>query len=257
MKDMRKNGQEIGETMENIQMLQELEKRDNPSEENDTQELSGDSKEYDEGLSVKEVKIDPWMRGLEEIDISEGLKNCGSAESYLSILKVYYESINDSSNNIETAYEDENWKDYTSYVHSLKSTSRTIGAMKLSKLALKLEEAGNNNDIVTIDNYHNELMNLYAIVKYSLDRVPEIAGEHAESDDDKKEISKSQLNDAYNSILEVSGILDYDTLQFILDSLKDYKLPEEDAKVIKAVNEFAYKLKWDEITKVVQERING
>ncbi|MBQ9589024.1 MAG: EAL domain-containing protein [Butyrivibrio sp.] len=229
----------------------------NIGKENDTQELSGDSKEYDEGLSVKEVKIEPWMRDLEEIDISEGLKNCGSAESYLSILKVYYESINDSSNNIETAYEDENWKDYTSYVHSLKSTSRTIGAMKLSKLALKLEEAGNNNDIVTIDNYHNELMNLYAIVKYSLDRVPEITGEHAESDDDKKEISKSQLNDAYNSILEVSGILDYDTLQFILDSLKDYKLPEEDAKVIKAVNEFAYKLKWDEITKVVQERING
>ena len=212
--------------------------------------------EFSEKDMEKVPTAEPWMEKLEGIDVAEGLKNCGSADSYLNILKVYYESIESSQNNIETTYAEGNWKDYTSYVHSLKSTSRTIGAMKLSKLSAKLEEAGNNGDIETINNYHNELLNLYSIVKYSLDSVPEIAGEE-ETTDDKKEISKAQLLDAYNSILEVSNILDYDTLQFILESVKEYKLPPKDAKIVAKISDFAYKLKWDEIIQTVNERLTG
>lgn len=201
--------------------------------------------------------MEPWMQQLEGIDVAEGLKNCGSVDSYLNILKVYYESIETSRNNIETTYNDKNYKDYTSFVHSLKSTSRTIGAMQLSKLSAKLEEAGNNNDIETIDTYHNELLNLYSIIKYSLDMIPEIAGnEEQEEDDSKKEISKAQLLDAYNSILEVSNILDYDTLQFILSSVKEYKLPPRDAEAIADISDLSYKLKWDEIIDVVKERLS-
>lgn len=102
--------------------------------------------------SDDDVKVS-WLGELEkfdEIDTRQGLKNCGTAESYLSIIKVYYESMDSSRGNVVSAFDDENWKDYTSYVHSLKSTSRTIGAMELSKLAEKLENAGNAKDIDTI-----------------------------------------------------------------------------------------------------------
>ncbi len=219
---------------------------------NKTDEASNNS--VTDGV-VKAPETEPWMDKLEGIDVAEGLKNCGSADSYLSILKVYYESIETSRSNIETTYEEGNWKDYTSFVHSLKSTSRTIGAMKLSKLSAKLEEAGNNHDIETIDTYHNELLNLYSIVKYSLDMIPEIAGEE-EKDDGKVEISKSQMKDAYSSMLEVSNILDYDTLQFILSSVKEYKLPPKEAKAVAEISDYAYKLKWDDIVTVVKERLN-
>ena len=191
---------------------------------------------------------------LEEIDASEGLKNCGSPDSYLNILKVYYESIESTRNNIENAYEERNWKDYTSYVHSLKSTSRTVGAMKLSKLSAKLEEAGNKLDLNVISNYHTELLNLYSIIKYSLDSIPEIAGIEEESES-KQPITPNQLKDAYNSIIEVSQILDFDTLTFILDSLKNYSLPSEDKKTIGTISELAYKLKWDEVIKTVENRL--
>ena len=72
----------------------------------------------------------------------------------------------------------------------------------------------------------------------------------------KKEISKAQLLDAYNSILEVSNILDYDTLQFILSSVKEYKLPPRDAEAIADISDLSYKLKWDEIIDVVKERLS-
>jgi signal transduction histidine kinase/CheY-like chemotaxis protein/HPt (histidine-containing phosphotransfer) domain-containing protein len=218
---------------------------------------------YDDGTQEEEqvekepekpAADEPWMLKLEEIDPAEGLKNCGTIDSYLSILKVYFESIDGNMDNIETAYAEENWKDYTSYVHSLKSTSRTIGAMKLSKLAERMELAGNENDIETIGNHQTELINLYSIIKYSLESIPEVAGEK-EEEKEKADITNAQLTDAYKTIIEVSSVLDYDTLSFVLSSLSDYNLPDDDAKVIKKVNEYAYKLSWDKITEIVKNRL--
>ncbi|SFB73845.1 EAL domain-containing protein [Butyrivibrio sp. YAB3001] len=206
-------------------------------------------------LEKENAGQESWIDKLNGIDTDQGLKNCGTLDSYLSILKVYFESIESTRGNIEKTYADRNWKDYTSYVHSLKSTSRTIGATSLSKLSEKLENAGNEKDIDTIDTYQNELLNIYQSVENSLSQIPEIAGEE-ENDDNKQEISKNQLKDAYMTILEVSKILDFDTLQFVIDSLKEYKLPAEDSAAVKKIGELAYKLKWDDIAELVQKRID-
>ncbi len=208
------------------------------------------------GVDKKEYP--QWMYGLEGIDVTEGLRNCGSEDSYLSILKVYYESVGLTEENITNAYESQNYKDYTSYVHSLKSTSRTIGAKELSKLAEKMEAAGNANDIDTINEYQSELMNMYSLVRYTLSKVPEIAGEKSDDEEIKKdEISKKELIDAYQSIAEVSRTLDYDTLTFILDSLKKYSLPERDERTIRKIGDLAYKLQWDEIINLAQEGLKA
>jgi len=214
-----------------------------------------------EGAKVKEAASDSeypaWFDKLEHIEVSEGLKNCGNAESYLSILKVYYESADITQENIENAYNEENWKDYTSYVHSLKSTSRTIGAKELSKLAEKMENAGNENDLETIHDHQPELINLFTIIKHSLAEIEEIAGTKEETEGlEKEEITKAQMIDAYQSIIEVSKSLDYDTLSFILDSVKKYKLPDNDQKITRKIGEMAYKLQWDEIVNLAQKGIS-
>ncbi len=191
--------------------------------------------------------------------MDQALKNCGSVDSYLSILKVYYESAEITRTNIENAYNEENWKNYTSYVHSLKSTSRTIGAKELSKMAEMLEKAGNENDFATIREFHNEMLSLFSVIKYTLSKVPEIDEENRKEQDDtaKEDISPAQLKDAYQSIIEVSRSLDYDTLSFILDSLKRYKLPEADAKIIRSIGNMAYKLQWDEIINTATQGLNA
>ena len=200
-----------------------------------------------------------WFAALsfiDEIDVSVGLSNCGSKESYLNILKVFFESIGNTKENIKNSYETENWKDYTSYVHSLKSTSRTIGGISLSKLAEKLEKAGNENDIDTIRTYQDEPLDKYYVLETGLDHIPEIKGQHDE-DKEKKPISEAQLKDAYASILEVSKVLDYDTLMFILDSIKEYELPFDDSIAMKKIADLSYKLDWDGISQLVESRLNS
>ena len=200
----------------------------------------------------------PWTQNLEKIDVEEGLKNCGNMDSYLSILKVYYESVPMTESNIVTAFNEENWKDYTSYVHSLKSTSRTIGAKELSAFAAEMEAAGNDHDIDKIKARQNELMTLFETVKNTLEKVPDIKGEEPEVEDvGKEDITQDQLLDAYQSIVEVSKSLDYDTLTFILDSLKKYNLPEKDTKIARRIGEMAYKLQWDEIINLANEGMSA
>ena len=213
--------------------------------------------ETEEGeIPSTKVELPEWMEKLKNIDINEGLKNCGSVESYISILKVYYESVNMTRSNIENAFSGENWKDYTSYVHSLKSTSRTVGATDLSKLSELLEKAGNDNDTELIRNHQDELLKMYLEISDSLSLIPEISGvRKAENDEDKELIKPEKLKDAYATILEISGSLDYDTLTFVLDSLDKYRLPDKDREIVSRIKDLAYKLKWDEIIAVTKEAI--
>lgn len=199
----------------------------------------------------------PFDGVFKEIDYKEGLKNCGSLDSYLNILKVYYDSINFTRDNIYGAYKSGNIKDYTSYVHSLKSTSRTIGATKLSDMAKMLEDAGNSEDIKTISEYTPQLLNMYHIVAHELSELKEIVGSKEKNDSDKPAISASQLMDAYNTIVEVCEVLDYDTLIYVLDTVNKYSISGVDNDIIKKIGELSYKLDWDGIKQIVTDRLGN
>ena len=103
---------------------------------------------------------------------------------------------------------------------------------------------------------NDELLSRYDAIESSLSKIPEVAGVE-ENAADKKEISDAQIIDAYSSILEVSKVLDYDTLMFILDSIKEYRLSPDDEQLMSKISKLAYKLKWDEITELVQNRLNS
>ena len=84
-------------------------------------------------------------RGLEYlakcgIDIKKGISNCGGEEEfYRSILLEYLNSSDEKKNKLEQHLKDGDMEGYGIQVHSLKSTSATIGAMALSEKALELE----------------------------------------------------------------------------------------------------------------------
>ena len=65
------------------------------------------------------------------------------AQLYLEILSDYV--LPERKQQIIEAYETQNWDNYRVGVNSLKSTSKTIGAMQLSEMALSLETAAKQN----------------------------------------------------------------------------------------------------------------
>ena len=79
----------------------------------------------------------------EYIDRNVGLKYCAFDQTmYLEFLGIYCEEYETKMKQLAENFSAENWKDYVTYVHSLKSTSLNIGAVILSEMAADMEKAG-------------------------------------------------------------------------------------------------------------------
>ena len=108
-----------------------------------------------EFASLRSVGIEP----------KAGLRYCqNDVDLYRSLLAEYAYGEIEKGNNLQKSFDEENWHDYSIYVHSLKSSSRMIGATALSMRAAKLEAAANAGDIVSIMTEHEAMMEEYEVV---------------------------------------------------------------------------------------------
>ena len=102
-----------------------------------------------------------FLYKLEEIDVDSGLDYCGDGESYLEVLEVYLDSAEKKAEEIENYWAAGDIKNTTIKVHALKSSSRSIGALKLEELAARLEQAGKDGDTDTLNKELGELISRY------------------------------------------------------------------------------------------------
>ncbi len=94
------------------------------------------------------------------LDVKTGMGYCMDDEDfYVEILQTYFED--NKRDLISDAYEAENWKDYETYVHALKSTSLNIGAVTLSEHAKALEYAAKEQNYDYIREHHQSVFQEY------------------------------------------------------------------------------------------------
>ena len=112
--------------------------------------------------------------GLGEIkmlDVELGLYLCGDVEDYLDALAVFAGSIASKSEKLEKALAEDDLATYSTLVHSLKSSARTVGATDLSDLARKLETAGKNGERALLDEQTPQLLAAYRALEEPLKKL--------------------------------------------------------------------------------------
>jgi len=128
-------------------------------------ELSMENEENTEEL----VQITDEKEQCEYIDELVGLKYCAfNKEMYSEFLKIYFDGFDEKSKQLTQTFKEQNWNDYVTSVHSLKSTSLNIGGVQLSEYAATLEYKGkdylasNDNEALSyLLEHHETLMKLY------------------------------------------------------------------------------------------------
>lgn len=98
------------------------------------------------------------LEGQDLIDVNVGIKHCGYDDLYLDVLGSYFESIKESKKKLSEFLEKEDLKNYMIRIHSVKSSSKTIGALALGDKAARLEQAAKENDIEFIQAKHEEFI---------------------------------------------------------------------------------------------------
>ncbi len=196
-----------------------------------------------DGAKEKTIDAGNLMESLgdiPEIDPVAGLANCGSDEGYMSVLSVFHQTAASKADEIEELYRNGDIENYTIKVHALKSSARIIGASEINALALKLEEAGRNKDMSFIDENNAKLLDMYRKLDSKLSRFDK-------NEKDLPSISDSALKEAYQTITEIAGSMDYGMMEDILKELKGYSLPEKDKINISKIESLLTELDWDGI----------
>lgn len=216
------------------------------------EEIMEKATEADVEEDLDEIPTDlAWISDITDVSVPEGINNSGGIKNYIFALKLFYDTIDDNSEVISNAYENQNIRLYTIKVHALKSSARIIGAISLSTQAAMLEDAGNHEDINYIKNNHGKFMEDYLAFKDKL----KLMDEGVEDDSDKQPISAEELKEAYNTLAEMIPQLDYDAVEMILDQVKEYKLSSDDASRISKLEKLLRSFDWDGMEALVKEAL--
>ena len=141
-----------------------------PDEKIQRTEVRSEDSEIQTDSQVQNTQ-DAKLEKLSEIlDIKTGIAYCADdAQLYLEILSEYV--LPERMQQIDEAYEKQNWNNYRVGVHSLKSTSKTIGAIKLSEMALSLETAAKQQNVEYIKEHHAMTMQIYENLKSNIRQI--------------------------------------------------------------------------------------
>ena len=217
-----------------------------------SKEESSNTGPADEQKQVIPGVLMPLME-QESIDVGLGMKNSGSAEAYLPLLKIFYTSIDGKANEILQFYEAEDWKDYTIKVHALKSSARIIGAVKFGEEAQELENAGKREDIAYIREHQEPFMQRYMEFKTLLS----VLFAEEEKVPDQPEADAELMADAYEEIRSAAEAMDCDRLENLFAEMADYRIPATEESLWNRLKEASDQYDYGAIMELLSQAHTG
>ena len=184
----------------------------------------------DETIKDELDKLPMWLKTVPHIDLSAGIKGCGSAEDYVDALYIFRSSIDEKATDITEYLAYRDWTMYRISVHSLKSMARLVGAKALSEFAAKLEDAADKDEHDILFRDTSELIREYRKFDKYLEPLMD--------DEDIKQIMEEgsdQTGEIHNEIRPIyqnRTVLFIQSNQDIVTKGIEKNLSENDFKVI-------------------------
>lgn len=175
------------------------------------------------------------------IDYNAAVTNCGSEETFVQALQIFYGTLDQKANDIEKFEREKDIKNYTVLVHALKSSARLVGALKLSEDAKYLEACGDKNDIHEIELKTPALLSQYRNYKKILEKV---FGKTDEEDMSLPEISIDELKEFYSMIKDMAASFDLDNIDQMMEEIKDYRIPAAEKERFKKIKDCITAADW-------------
>lgn len=187
----------------------------------------------------------------------------GNVDAYCDILEMYAKKGPEKRSYIDRLFEKKDWKNYVIEVHALKSTSLSIGAVKLSELAKELELAGKAGSYNVIEKKNSMLSDMYGEV---IDIVNDYLGENDSGDaaeeteeiTEFKDISKEMLSEYIAKAKAACEDFDGDAMTAVAAETAEYSyngkpLKEYFGKAAELAEDFEYDSAAEQISKLEAE----
>ncbi len=168
------------------------------------------------------------------IDIEHGVRAIGGDyDSYLDIIKTYYNDGIKKHTYINTLYINRNLLAFKTEVHAIKSASASIGALDLSSKALALEKASSKEDWTFIDENVDTFLKEFKSV---LEAIEKHLHSKVKVDGEKQVADTNFLKEKIEPLEEAIDYVDLDGIENILEELCKFEWAE-------SINEYLQNIK--------------
>ncbi len=181
------------------------------------------------------------------IDIEAALESSQcTMEELIDIMHIFYDTIDQKSEEIKTCLINNDIVNYTIYVHALKSASKLIGANNLAEKAYYFEKCGKENNIDEIKSGTDELLSDYKALKEAIE--PIIASVTETSDIDKYDLLLL-LNDLKEFLNERDVVMIHEYIK----QLNQVRFNDDFASMLKTVTSLTYTMDYTECIHLIDE----
>lgn len=188
-------------------------------------------------------KVNPMLWQMEGIDAAVGMKYCdGDADLYRDILSDYMDTIEEKADIIEQSVDKGDLETYTIEVHSLKSTSKSIGALELSELAKDLEANGKNKEWGPIIARTPALLSMYRGLYHIIMPYRTVKEEET---GEKKPIDDEELIQLLGQLVDSVSMFDSIRAEEIISQLAEYDITDSWEGHMKIVSESMGRFDYD------------
>ena len=194
-----------------------------------------------------EEEASPY-RNIPGIDYDAAVTNCGTEETFIQALEIFYNTLDKKADDIERFEREKDIKNYTVLVHALKSAARLVGALDLSEKAKYLEACGDKNDVHEIETKTPALLSQYRGYKPVL---AEVFGKNDEPDMSLPEISIEDLHEMYSLIKGFAADFDLDNIDNMMAEAKNYRIPEAERERFEKIKECVTAADWSTLEQLL------
>ena len=195
-----------------------------------------------------EPESDSPYRHIQGIDYDAAVTNCGTEETFIQALEIFYNTLDKKADDIEKFAREGDIKNYTVLVHALKSAARLVGALHLSEDAKYLEACGDKNDVAEIEAKTPALLSQYRGYKPIL---AEVFGKNDEPDMSLPEISIADLHEMYSLIKGFAADFDLDNIDNMMAEAKNYRIPEAERERFEKIKDCVTAADWSTLEQLL------
>ena len=172
---------------------------------------------------------------LPGFDRETALMYCGTVDDFTELAEVYCDSGRKYVEDLNTAFTEIDLEKYALISHTIKSTSKTLGAIKLSNLALDQERAAKDDDKEAVKRLHDEFMDEYKSILDQLDGCLREDVDNEITDERSAPTGDDEVKDWADLKEELRGCLESFEAQALEDRVKEIGDKSLDGRPIKAV----------------------
>lgn len=203
-------------------------------------------------------EINTLKEMLPQLSIEEAINRCGGTiPDFLKILQVTHSFGLKQISELEETWMKLDYQTYIIKIHSLKSTTKNIGAISLAKLAARQEEQGRNGNKQFIDDnfvkFKIEYLELLENIKKVLIHYDMISEHRVKTT--LPVIDEEQIIPVLKNIERCIEDFEFAKVFDILDQVKGYTLPEKYSSLIQQIEELMQDLNVDEIKELLEQII--